>query len=144
MPASDCATPTRRSRDDGRALEAIIFDFDGVIADSERLHLRAYQDLLAPFAPTLPGETYFATYLGYDDRGPLRAHARANDVGWDEETIGWLVASRASAMSRRAGGEMLFPGAADFIRHAAARVPIAIASGAMTHEIEEVLDQAEL
>jgi beta-phosphoglucomutase len=39
---------------------------------------------------------------------------------------------------------MLFPGAADFIRAAAAAVPIAIASGALTHEIEEVLERAEL
>jgi beta-phosphoglucomutase len=39
---------------------------------------------------------------------------------------------------------MLFPGAADFIRTAAAVVPIAIASGALTHEIEEVLDRAGL
>ena len=29
-------------------LHAIVFDFDGVIADSERLHLRSYQEILAP------------------------------------------------------------------------------------------------
>jgi beta-phosphoglucomutase-like phosphatase (HAD superfamily) len=40
---------------------------------------------------------------------------------------------------------MLFPGAAEFIRTAvAASVPIAIASGALTHEIEDVLDRAGL
>ena len=39
---------------------------------------------------------------------------------------------------------MLFPGAADFIRAAAAVVPIAIASGALTHEIEDVLHRAGL
>ena len=126
-------------------LDAIIFDFDGVIADSERLHLRAFQDALAPFGLTLPEETYFSTYLGYDDRGLLRAYDRANDVGWDEETIARIVALKGERYESLAtGGEMLYPGAADFIRHAAARVPIAIASGAMTHEIEEVLDQVAL
>jgi beta-phosphoglucomutase len=39
---------------------------------------------------------------------------------------------------------MLFPGAADFIRKAAAAVPIAIASGALTHEIVDVLERAGL
>jgi beta-phosphoglucomutase len=39
-------------------------------------------------------------------------------------------------------GTMLFPGATEFIREAAAVVPIAIASGAMRHEIEEVIDAA--
>ena len=47
--------------------------------------------------------------------------------------------------SLAAAGEMLFPGAADFIRSAvAASIPIAIASGALTHEIEDVLDRAGL
>jgi HAD superfamily hydrolase (TIGR01509 family) len=41
-------------------------------------------------------------------------------------------------------GEVLFPGAADFIRQAAAAVPIAIASGAQRHEIEEILDATNL
>ena len=39
-------------------------------------------------------------------------------------------------------GTVLFPGATEFIREAAAAVPIAIASGAMRHEIEEVIDAA--
>ena len=39
---------------------------------------------------------------------------------------------------------MLFPGAADFIRQASAAVPLAIASGALTHEIEHVLERAGL
>ena len=44
-----------------------------------------------------------------------------------------------------AAGEMLFPGAARFIRGAAeAGIPIAIASGALTHEIEDVLERAGL
>ena len=37
---------------------------------------------------------------------------------------------------------MLFPGAVDFIRAAAAAVPIAIASGALRHEIDEIIDAA--
>ena len=30
-------------------LKAVIFDFDGVIADSEALHLRAFNEALAPY-----------------------------------------------------------------------------------------------
>jgi HAD superfamily hydrolase (TIGR01509 family) len=37
---------------------------------------------------------------------------------------------------------VLFPGATEFIREAAAAVPIAIASGAMRHEIDDVIDAA--
>jgi beta-phosphoglucomutase-like phosphatase (HAD superfamily) len=39
---------------------------------------------------------------------------------------------------------MLFPGAARFVRQAAARVPIAISSGALTREIDEILQRTGL
>jgi beta-phosphoglucomutase len=126
-------------------LEAIIFDFDGVIADSERLHLRAYQDVFAPLGLSLSDEAYYSTYLGYDDRGLLRAFGAAHELGWDETMIARLAATKGDRYEALAAdGEMLYPGAAAFVRLAAARVPIAIASGALTHEIEEVLDKAQL
>jgi HAD superfamily hydrolase (TIGR01509 family) len=39
-------------------------------------------------------------------------------------------------------GSVLFPGAVEFIRAAAAEVPLAIASGALRHEIMEVVEGA--
>ena len=64
---------------------------------------------------------------------------------------GIAMTDRQSHVARRAQGRphcrrccapatVLFPGAAEFIRQAAAAVPIAIASGALRHEIEEILD----
>ena len=54
------------------ALHAIVFDFDGVIADSERLHLRAFQETLAAEGIELTREAYYARYLGFDDHGVFR------------------------------------------------------------------------
>jgi beta-phosphoglucomutase len=126
-------------------LHAIVFDFDGVIADSERLHLRAYQDVLAPEGIAMSNEDYFARYLGYDDVGVFKALGRDHDVAMDDRRVADLIARKGQRYeSLAAAGEMLFPGAADFIRTAAAAVPIAIASGALTHEIEEVLERAGL
>ena len=127
------------------ALDAIIFDFDGVIADSERLHLRAYQDVLAPLGATLPDDETYSTYLGYDDVGLLRELAKARGLTWDDADLSRLIATKTERYEALAAqGEMLFPGAAAFIRDAANAVPIAIASGALTHEIEEILDKAGL
>ena len=39
---------------------------------------------------------------------------------------------------------VLFPGAAEFVRHAAGMVPLAIASGAQPREIEQIVDAAGL
>lgn len=123
-----------------RALQAIVFDFDGVIADSERLHLRSYQEILAPEGITISNEDYFERYLGYDDVGVFKAVGRDRGVPMNEARVSDLIARKGERYEALASaGEMLFPGAADFIRAAAAAVPIAIASGALTHEIEEIL-----
>ena len=128
-----------------RALQAIVFDFDGVIADSERLHLRAYQDILAPEGVTLSSEDCFARYLGYDDVGVFRAVGKDHSIAMDDGRVSTLIARKGERYDALASaGEMLFPGAADFIRAAAAAVPIAIASGALTREIEDTLERAGL
>lgn len=126
-------------------LQAIVFDFDGVIADSERLHLRAYQDVLTPHGLAPSDDDYYDRYLGYDDRGVLRMLMRDRDVALQDADVEKLIALKGTRYEElAAAGEMLFPGAEGFIRTAAAAVPIAIASGALTHEIEDVLTRTGL
>ena len=128
-----------------RALQAIVFDFDGVIADSEHLHLRAYQQVLAPEGISISNEEYFERYLGYDDVGVFTALLKDKGVPLDDGRMKELIERKGQRYeSLAAAGDMLFPGAADFIRTAAAAVPIAIASGALRHEIDEILEPAGL
>ena len=47
-------------------LRAIVFDFDGVIANSEPLHFRAYRDVLGARGVRLSEADYYGKYLGYD------------------------------------------------------------------------------
>jgi beta-phosphoglucomutase len=126
-------------------LQAIVFDFDGVIADSERLHLRAYQDVLGPEGIELAERDYYDRYLGYDDVGVFRQLGQDRGLVLDRARMADLIERKGRRYEElAAAGEMLYPGAADFIRAAAARVPIAIASGALTHEIEEILERTGL
>lgn len=128
-----------------RPLQAIIFDFDGVIANSEPLHLRAFQESLGAEGVVLEADDYYARYLGYDDIGLLEALARDRQLPWNRDRLAELVDAKGACLQRMLGaGEVLFPGAADFIRRAAAVVPCAIASGALRHEIVEILDGAGL
>jgi HAD superfamily hydrolase (TIGR01509 family) len=127
------------------ALQAIVFDFDGVIADSEPLHLRAFQRTLADHDLTLTAADYYSAYLGYDDAGVFAAVARDRGVAVTDEQLNALVEKKGAYIQELLkAGEILFPGAASFIRQAAAAVPIAIASGAQRHEIEEILDATQL
>ena len=126
-------------------LAGVIFDFDGVLADSEPLHLRAYQDVLAERGMTLGAADYYDRYLGFDDDGVFRTVWRDQGLTLDEAALVELIRVKGQRFEALAGqGEALFPGAADCIRRVAAEVPIAIASGALAPEIETVLAAADL
>ena len=125
------------------ALQAIILDFDGVIADSEPLHLKAFQDTLAEAGIELGADEYYARYLGYDDVGLFRALARDRQLSTTDRQVSALVARKGERLQELLhGGDVLFPGAVDFIRRAASSVPLGIASGAMRHEILEIVEGA--
>jgi len=125
------------------ALQAIVFDFDGVIADSEPLHLRAFQQTLAEEGIELRAADYYSRYLGYDDVGLMQALASDRGIAMNDRQITALVARKSAQLQDLLhGGHVLFPGAVEFIRSAAAEVPIAIASGALRHEIVEIIGAA--
>jgi HAD superfamily hydrolase (TIGR01509 family) len=128
-----------------RPLQAIVFDFDGVIANSEPLHLKAFQQALAEDGISLTEEEYYSRYLGYDDVGLLEALVRDRELPAAARYITEMVALKGNKLQQMLhAGEVLFPGAARFIREAAGAVPVAIASGALRHEILEILDGADL
>src|SRR5262249_13803041 len=127
------------------SLRAIVFDFDGVIANSEPLHFRAYRDVLAEDGVSLSERDYYARYLGFDDVGAFQTIGADRGLSWSVRHITTLVARKAVRLEALERGEsILFPGAADAIRRAAAVVPIAIASGARGEEIRRVLDRERL
>ena len=122
------------------ALQGIIFDFDGVIADSEPLHFRAFQQTLSEDGLEMSPKEYYARYLGYDDVGMFRAFGEDRGVPMDDARVAGLVTRKGQKLQAMlTTGAVLFPGAIDFIRSAAGAVPIAIASGALRHEIDEVV-----
>jgi beta-phosphoglucomutase-like phosphatase (HAD superfamily) len=132
-------------RRDSNGLRAIVFDFDGVIANSEPLHFRAFRDVLAEDGVTLEETAYYARYLGFDDAGVFEAVAADSGLGWPAEHRASLAARKAARMAAlERDVSVLFPGAEAAIQRAAALVPLAIASGALGDEIRRVLDHANL
>jgi len=126
-----------------RHLQAIVFDFDGVIANSEPLHLLAFQQALADDGVELSATDYYSRYLGYDDVGMFEALGRDRGLSMEGERVTELVLRKGDRMQDLLrSGSVVFPGALEFIREAAAAVPIAIASGALRHEIDEIIDAA--
>ena len=123
----------------------IVFDFDGVLANSEPLHLRAYQEVLADLGIVINRDEYYARYLGFDDIGAFRAIAEVRRRHWTEEQIRALVVRKTAVFDEMLDSvDVLYPEAAECVRRLAARIPLGIASGALRHEIEAVLRRTRL
>jgi beta-phosphoglucomutase len=126
-------------------IRAVIFDFDGVIANSEPLHFAAFREVLEQEGLSFSERQYYGSYLGYDDVGVFRALAAERGLQWGAEDVAALVKRKAEALEAlERERSMLFPGAAAAIDRLAAAFPLAIASGALKSEILRVLDRADL
>ena len=126
-------------------LRAIIFDFDGVIVDSEKLIFQLTQQMAAQEGWTVSEDEYFRDYLALDDRGIIEhlylSHGRSVDVQRRDELVRWKFEAYQEIIR---DGLPAMPGAVDFIKAAAARYPIAIASGSLRVEIEHLLGRLGL
>jgi beta-phosphoglucomutase len=126
-------------------LRALIFDFDGVIANTEPLHFAGLRQTLKEIGIELTEAEYYADYLGYDDRGCFIAALTANGRPIDPAAISRLMKRKAVAyLESVKHHQVIFPGIPEFVRDAARIYPLAIASGALRHEIEYILEEAGL
>jgi HAD superfamily hydrolase (TIGR01509 family) len=126
-------------------IRAIVFDFDGVIANSEPLHFRAFRDVLAERGIALAEQDYYNRYLGFDDVGAFEAIGRDQNVPLTPREVADLTATKALRMEvLERDGSVLFPGAKEAITRMAALGPTAIASGAIRAEILRVLEHERL
>jgi beta-phosphoglucomutase len=121
-------------------ITSVIFDFDGVLADTERLHLRATQDALAQYGWTLDDQTYFARYLGFGDRDLVVELARDSGRTIDRTKLDAIVAAKALRYRHYlAAGDALYSTAAACVTRLRGRFSLAIASGSLRTEIHDIL-----
>jgi len=126
-------------------MRAVIFDFDGVIADTEPLHFEGLRRTLAAIGISLTESDYYANYLGFDDRGCILEALRVNQRPSTDAIVQDLMQNKAVAYLASIRDHLvIFPGVREFVEEAAAAYPIAIASGALRPEIELILEQAGL
>ena len=119
-------------------MDALILDFDGVVVDSEPIHLTAFRQVLRPIGVELTTEAYYGKYLGYDDHDCFAAALRDNGLEYSETQIAEMTASKTKIV-QRTFAESIKPldGATELIRSlSGAGVPIAVCSGALRDEIE--------
>ena len=126
-------------------LRAIIFDFDGIIVDSEPLIMRLTQRMAAREGWSVSAEDYYGSYLALDDRGIIehlyKSHGRPIDHARRDELVEWKMQLYAEAIRE---GLPPISGVAEFVDKVAAQFPLAIASGSLRSEVEYLLQKLGL
>jgi HAD superfamily hydrolase (TIGR01509 family) len=125
-------------------IQAVFFDFNGVIIDDEAIHLKTYTEALADEGVALTREDYYNS-LGMDDVTFVRAaFGRVGRELTDEVTR--RVVESESAKHRAIIDEELplAPGVVTFVKALARHHPLGVVSMAMREEIDYVLGRAGL
>ncbi len=125
---------------------AVIFDFDGVITDSEVLHLRAFNRVLKQFEIEIIPTDYYKDYLGFIDFDCFQQVGRRNNLHLSKQNIEDLIRQKNRIFEELAKTEgKIIAGVRDFLNMLkAAQIPMAICSGALLTEIELILADARL
>jgi beta-phosphoglucomutase len=125
---------------------AVLFDFDGVIVNSEPLHFQAFAKTLADEAIELSEAEYYRELIGFDDRGAIKHIYSTRGLALKPKTLLRLMTRKSEAMMElieRKKYEAL-PGAEELIRGLWRHYPLAICSGALREEIEAMLEGVRL
>ena len=121
-------------------IKAVIFDFDGVIADSEPLHLRAFQKIVETLGLELSPRDYYLRYLACDDKTFFRKFLEDNGQRYVEREIARLVREKGICFEEMMGEDIrIFPGVIEFLKNIQGEFHVAIGSGALTEEINFIL-----
>ena len=125
-------------------IQAIFFDFNGVIINDERIHLDAYREVLKTYDVSMTDEEYF-NCLGMDDVAFTRAaFARAGRTV-DDETARSIIDHEHELHRSMIKDDVPFTaGVITFIKEAARNFQLGIVSMAERDEIDHVLDPPKL
>ena len=120
--------------------DAILFDFDGVLVDSEPVHWACWAEVLKPKGVILDWDFYQERCIGIDDRDMLRMLALRADPPQTYEPLWELYPAKKNLFRERMTGAPQFPAeTAVMLEQLRGRYKLAVVSSSATDEIEPLL-----
>ena len=121
-------------------IKAIIFDFDGVIIDSEPLHFKAFQEVLQDLHIPFTEEEYWSKYLAMSDKDLVNEILKDRKMQFASREIEDILLKKAERYLRLLQEQpIFFHGVKDVLMNLAKYFPLAVGSGALLNEIEFAL-----
>lgn len=119
----------------------VIFDFDGIIVDTEQIHYNAFQQVLNPLGLGYSWEEYMDKYIGFDDRDAFREVFRATGKEIKPENLDDMINRKAAFFEQIVQqGVTAYPGVISLLTKLKGNVPLALCSGALRSDILPILD----
>ncbi len=143
MPSSQTSSQPSKMKSILEQSEGIIFDFDGLLADSEPYHYLAYNEVFERYGHSLDEDEYWVewTSKGKGIAGEIERHNLSLNVDPID-----LRKQKFEVYSRycQSGDIQLFPEAVRVVKLLKAKFPTAIASGSWRHDIRAILKNAKV
>lgn len=125
-------------------IQAIFFDFNGVIIDDELLQMKAYEEILREHNIALTQALYFSA-LGMDDKTFVRAMFERAGKSLSEDVLGSVLQRKTDLHRKMIENELpLFPGVLKFLKATARHFSLGLVSMATDYEIGYVIDRAKI
>ena len=119
---------------------AVLFDFDGVRADTENVHVAAWERTLHALALDTPPEVCIRA-AEQDDRDFLRERFAERSIEGGD-IAGWVAHKQAITRALLADAPYLYPGVRELLDALAGRVPLAVVTGTWRANAQIVLGAA--
>lgn len=126
--------------------DAVIFDFDGVLVESEPLHEWAIAESLKPRGWTFTREQFYQHIVGRGDENAYRRIAEWNGASVSEDEIRDILRQKWALMERgiAEGRFHVQPGATELVTQAASRGPTGLCSGSIGATVRPMLERVKL
>jgi HAD superfamily hydrolase (TIGR01509 family) len=116
---------------------AVIFDMDGVIVDSEPLHVRAFEEVFDQLGHGSDHGIHFPDFFGRSDRVVWESFIARHRPSQSLAELTHVKEQRYLELLHST--QPIYPGVESLIRTLAAKTPLGLASGSVHTMIEAVL-----
>ena len=120
-------------------MDAVIFDLDGLLADTEIISLKVYQELLKDFGIPFTEETYSREYSGHREEENVQRFLDTYDLPWNfYQTLEKVYELEAQILAK---GVNLKKGAKNLLAFLQREgIPIALATSSVESRARMILD----
>ena len=123
-------------------IRALIFDFNGVLADDDPIHMEAFRKVAAEEGLSFTHDEYLDTYLPLNDWDCFKTLFHKHSRALAPQQLDELIQRKSVYYFRMVAEKaVMFDHAPGAVKAAAAKYKLAIASGARREEIVHILRQ---